>query len=104
MDLSPENWEFLERLFPEAGPELLRLYAGAQTNANLLHADLYTIRDLLELSGYQAEQPLHALLLLMLVALDEGSLCVELSLAALKRRLNDLVSEAEASDWSDVIL
>src|SRR5438445_232401 len=104
MEPTPELHAFLTDLFPEAGPELLRLCTGAATNANLLHADFYTIHDLLELSGYEGEQPLCALLLALLVALDEGSLCVELSEAGLSRRLADLVSEAEAAMWVKRIL
>jgi exodeoxyribonuclease V alpha subunit len=81
---------FLRRLFPEAGPELLRLYASAAEDANLLHTDFYTIRDLLDLSGYADQEALHALLLVLLLALDEGSLCVEASETGLDRRLAGL--------------
>src|SRR5690242_15799309 len=95
---------FLRELFPEAGPELLRLYEGAAENADLLRTDFYTIRDLLDLSGYAAHEALHALLLGLMVALDEGSLCIEVSEASLRRRLTDLAGEADARAWATRIL
>src|SRR5207245_9153025 len=91
---------FLRDVFPNAGPELLRLYEAAAENTNLLHTDFYTIRDLMELSGYTTQEPLQALLLVMLLALDEGSLCVEASEASLARRLGDLIGEADARSWA----
>lgn len=89
--------------FPDGSPALVRLCASSLENGGLLRSDLYTISDLLELSGYQSES-LHALLLVMLVALDEGSLCVEVSARSLAQRLADLVEEAEAQDWAQRII
>src|SRR5271156_1078515 len=92
---------FLRTLFPEASPTLLALYAGAAEHAGLLRTDFYTLRDLLDLSGYGSQEPLHVLLLALILALDEGSLCVEATEAGLTRRLAylgidpaDLVHEA----------
>src|SRR5262249_28054324 len=62
-------------------------YTSAAEDANLLSTDFYTIRDLLDLSGYADQEPVHALLLVLLLALDEGSLCVEAAPAGLERRL-----------------
>lgn len=95
---------FCESQFQDASPELLRLCASGMENAGLLRSDFYTIGDLLELSGYGESESLHALLLVLLLALDEGSLCVELSHQALAARLADLVEEAEAHSWSERIL
>jgi hypothetical protein len=47
-----EHTEFLRELFPEADESLARLFASAAENADLLHTDFYTIRDLLDLSCY----------------------------------------------------
>src|SRR5262249_39949290 len=87
---------FLRRLFPAISTDLMHLYAQAAEQGGLLHAEFCTIRDLLELSDYEAEEPLHAALLVLLLALDEGSLCVEVAEEALARRLGDLVEEEVA--------
>src|SRR5947209_19893147 len=93
MKASPPFALFLRDLFPEAGPELLRLYETAAETSNLLRVDFYTIRDLVALSDYTREEALQALLLIMLMAPDEGSLCMEAWEASLKRRLADLDGE-----------
>jgi exodeoxyribonuclease V alpha subunit len=90
--------DFLRDLFPEATEDLLRLLSSAQANANLVDADFYTLRDLLELSGYESEEPVLVLLLALLVALEEGSLCVEASVAGLSRRLAGLAEDAVLSE------
>jgi exodeoxyribonuclease V alpha subunit len=98
MALQPLSTGFLSRLFPGAGQALLALYASAAENAGLVATDFYTIRDLLQLSGYSGEEPLQVLLLSLTIALDEGSLCIEASEAGLSRRLGDLVDADQAAD------
>jgi exodeoxyribonuclease V alpha subunit len=95
-----DQYPFLRELFPAAGPELMRLLHGGVDNAMLLRNDFYTMRDWLEIAGGADLEPLHAILLLMLVALEEGSLCIEASPAALQKRLLDVVPEPDASAWS----
>jgi exodeoxyribonuclease V alpha subunit len=97
MPLKSDFAGFLAGLFPEASAACIDLYANAADNAGLLRTDFYTIRDLLDLSGYANEQPLHVLLLCLLLALDEGSLCVEASAAGLARRLAHLGDGAKLS-------
>lgn len=92
MDLS----RLVRELFPQASPELAALYAGAIDNAALLQADFLSVRDLIDLSGHTEHESLQALLLVMFVALSEGSLCVESSPAGLARRLADLEPTAPA--------
>ncbi len=104
MDQQPEAHKWLPVLFPEAGEELRQLLASAADNADLSHTDFYTIRDLLDLSGYETEQSLHLLLLIMLLALQEGSLCLEVSLAGLGRYLADLADANTAQDWASSIV
>jgi exodeoxyribonuclease V alpha subunit len=99
-----EHTEFLRELFPEAEESLVRLFASAAENADLLHTDFYTIRDLLDLSCYSGPTTLHVLLLTLLLALEEGSLCVEASPSGLKKRLADLVGDHEAGDWAERLL
>jgi len=68
-----EYFHFLREIFPHAGPELLRLLQGAAENALLLRSDFYTIRDWLEIAECRADDVPAAILLLMLVALEEGA-------------------------------
>ena len=95
-----EQHYFLREIFPSAGPELLRLLQGAAENALLLRSDFHTIRDWLEIAGYRDRDEAHVMLLLMLVALEEGSLCIDMAEAALLRRLRDFVPETEAVEWT----
>jgi exodeoxyribonuclease V alpha subunit len=95
-----EQSGFLASVFPEASEALLALYASAAENAGLVSTDFYTIRDLLVLSDYTKEGPLHVLLLCLTIALDEGNLCIEASQAGLERRLGDLVGTDAATDFA----
>ena len=89
----------MRELFPDVGEELSLLLDGAVENSGLLASDYMTVRDLLELSGYAHEEPLHVLLLILLTALDEGSLCVEVSEERLSHRLASLASAASVGSW-----
>src|SRR5687767_8245389 len=102
-DLAPYGY-FLRDVFPRASPELLRLFEGAAENASLLRSDYLTIRDWLDIARCGDVESLHALVLVMLLALEEGSLCVELSATSLTRRLDDLVDATEAQAWATRIL
>src|SRR5947209_9072201 len=95
---------FLKELFPKASPELLRLLEGAAENAGLLRGDYFTIRDWLEIADYCDGEGLAALLLTLMLALEEGSLCVEASPESIARRLTDLVGADEAMMWARRIL
>jgi exodeoxyribonuclease V alpha subunit len=92
---------FLKEIFPRAGPDLLRLLHGAADNAMLLRTDFHTMRDWLELADCVDHAEAHVILLLMLVALEEGSLCIELVTSALIRRLRDFVTEQDAASWAE---
>lgn len=96
MSWQTDHSGFLAGIFPEAGPALLKLYGSAAENAGLLRTDFYTIRDLLDLSGYGHEESLQVVLLCMMLALDEGSLCVEASGKGLARRLTHIADEEAA--------
>ncbi len=95
---------FLKELFPQASAELLRLLGGAAENAGLLRGDYFTIRDWLEIAEYGDAEGLVALLLVLMLALEEGSLCVEASAESIARRLTDLVGGDEAQVWAQRIL
>lgn len=90
---------FLE-ICPGKDERCRRLYEGAVENGGLLATDFYTLRDWLETAEYETHLSLHALLILLLLALDEGSLCLEQSEATFRRRLEAIVSEEDARFWS----
>jgi exodeoxyribonuclease V alpha subunit len=94
---------FLREIFPDAGRELQGLLHGAAENALLMRSDFYTIRDWVEIARCPDQEELHAILLLMLVALDEGSLCIETAPEPLLRRLGDLTDADDAAAWSQRI-
>jgi exodeoxyribonuclease V alpha subunit len=95
----------LRRLFPEAGPELSRLLAAVEQEGGLLYSDYVTIRDLLDLSGYGEHEPLHVLLVVMLLALEDGSVCVELRRERIEKRLGDAgVAEEAAAYWGQRVI
>jgi exodeoxyribonuclease V alpha subunit len=96
--------EFLRENFPGASDDLLRLLSAARENTNLTDTDFYTMKDLLELSEYVGDEVLSALLLILLLALDEGSLCIEVSEAALARRFDNVVEPVDAQSWSQRIV
>jgi exodeoxyribonuclease V alpha subunit len=95
---------FLKDLFPNSSPELLRLLESSAENAGLLRGDYFTIRDWLEIADYPAAEGLIALLLVLMLALEEGSLCVEASAESIARRLTDLVGADDAMAWAGRIL
>ena len=94
----------LNDLFPKAGPQLLRLLAAAAENASLLRGDYFTMRDWLEISGDEGEESAVVLLLVMMLSLEEGSLCVTASAESIAGRLSDLVGADEALAWAQRVL
>ena len=94
-----EFFHFLKEIFPQAGPDLLRLLQGAAENTLLMRSDFYTIRDWLEIAGLDGDEPATAVLLLLMVALEEGSLCIAISEHALERRLRDVAPDADVMAW-----
>lgn len=91
-----------KQLFPAATPRVLALHAAAASEIDPI--DLYTIRDLTELSNRPDDEELHVLLLLMLLAVGEGSACIEFSEENLCRRLADFIPEPEAAAWAAAIV
>jgi exodeoxyribonuclease V alpha subunit len=91
--------QVMPELLSGIGDGLRQVYQGAIDNSGLLTSDYMTLRDLLELSGYTDKEPLHALLLIMLAALNEGSLCVEINAERLNKRLKDLTDLETVEPW-----
>lgn len=94
---------FVRSLFPGAGKELLHFYDAAVDKGGLLYTELCTIHDLLNLSCYADQEPVHTVLILMLAALDEGSVCIDTAELALAGRLRNILHEEGAKDWAQRI-
>jgi exodeoxyribonuclease V alpha subunit len=102
--MSGELLNLVRNLFPGAGAPLRALHQSVVDNGPLLPVDFLSIQDLLALSDYGDQESLHVLLLLMFLALQEGSLCVEISRPGLASRLSDLVGDEQADPWVTSIL
>jgi exodeoxyribonuclease V alpha subunit len=100
MNRLPELNRFVRTQFPHAQAELLDLYDAAIDDGILLFAEICTIHDLLHMSGHEKDEPLHALLILMLAALEEGSVCIEASEPALTTRLSHFLEIDPAKTWA----
>jgi exodeoxyribonuclease V alpha subunit len=98
-----ETSHFLKDIFPLASAESLQLMNGAVENTMLLRSDFYAMRDLLDIANCSSDESAQAILLLLLIALEEGSLCIEIARPALLRRLRDLVPESDAAAWAQRI-
>ena len=90
---------FSERVFPECRAGAVAAFARRRGECRVSAQRFYTMHDWLEIADYREEDAAHAILLLMLVALEEGSLCIEIAEPALLQRLRDLVPETEAAVW-----
>jgi exodeoxyribonuclease V alpha subunit len=77
--------------------ELKGIYLGSQ-RLELPFLDYITIRDLMELSGYQFDAPLAALLVAMFSVLQEGSLCLDLAQGGLFARLLAFMEKKKAEE------
>jgi exodeoxyribonuclease V alpha subunit len=78
----------------DSDPRVTRLYSAALEQLELSWLDYMSMRDLRRLSE-QDDLELQALLLLAFSALDEGSLCLTLSVPHLDRRYGDFFEAAE---------
>jgi len=96
--------EYLLEIVPEADARLRRLYAGAVKDAGLLATDFYTLRDWLEATKYEKVHSLHALIVLLMVVLDEGSLCLHLTEDNCTCRLGEFLSQEDARYWGKKIV
>ncbi|MEA3429212.1 MAG: AAA family ATPase, partial [Thermodesulfobacteriota bacterium] len=67
-------------------------------DSELSALDCMTIRDLCELSGYQNDLPLFAVLMAMFAVLQEGSLCLSLDKNSLSTRLQIFMEKDTAEE------
>jgi exodeoxyribonuclease V alpha subunit len=91
---------FVRSLFPGASADLRALHQSAIDNGPLLPLDFLSVQDLLAISDYGDHESLHVLLMLMFLALEEGSLSIEVSQVGLANRLADLCGNEKAENWS----
>lgn len=79
------------------------LYRAAVENLDLTVADYLALRELLALSGVTPEPALEALLLALFQARSEGSLCLPLTLPALRRAFARLAPAPQAEAWAAAV-
>ena len=78
------NLGYLDGLFPKADEATFRLLAAAVEQGGFLACDLHALRDLLELSGYLDRPAAFAIVIALMSALDDGSLCVAATVPCLR--------------------
>jgi exodeoxyribonuclease V alpha subunit len=95
---------FLKTVFPEASAGLLTLLEAAAEQAGVLRSDFFTIRDWLEVAESPGHETAVVMLLVLMLALDEGSLCAAATEDSVGRRLADLVGPDAATLWARRVL
>lgn len=87
----------IKLLMPSAdaqASELLR--AALESEAGLSAADFLIMRDLMDLSGYR-DVELQAIIVCMLIAVNEGSICLKYEESRIKKRLGLFLDEEKAT-------
>ena len=106
-EISPRLTCFLKRTLPSRGrpPSCCVCSGGGRRERRaLLRGDYFTIRDWLEIADYDDAEGLIALLLVLMLALEEGSLCVLASAESIASRLTGVVGADDARAWARRIL
>jgi exodeoxyribonuclease V alpha subunit len=75
------------RIFAGASPSAVKRLAPFISQMQLALLDYMTIRDLMEIGGYQEDTALAVVLMTLFAALQEGSLCLDLDQEKLLNRL-----------------
>ena len=83
--------------------EIQEIYSRAP-KLELPFLDLMTARDLLQVSGYEDDASLLAVLLSLFRALEEGSLCLDLHGESLRAGLSAFLGEEKARQLAEVFL
>src|SRR5688572_20510689 len=81
---------WLAGLFGDSLGDCLLLLDRALWEGSLGTSDVYTVHDLLDLGGKHGDDAIAALLILLFMALSEGSPCVRLDASSLAHRLGEL--------------
>jgi exodeoxyribonuclease V alpha subunit len=91
--------QWVRDALPADTPRLARLLEQAVERADLRACDVYSLADFLGAVDAFAAENLGLLLLTLMLALDEGSLAVEISQKALARRLADVAPDEDLASW-----
>jgi len=98
-----EKTQFMDRLLDlgilreEMGEDIRYIYLCSQ-KLELPLLDYMTVRDLVEMSGYEDDAPLLAVLVTMFGALQEGSLCLDMEHERLCAKLTSFVGSDRAGE------
>ena len=84
-------------LLEETGEDIRYIYLCSQ-KLELPFLDYMTVRDLVEMGGYEDDAPLIAVLMTMFGALQEGSLCLDLEEERLCARMLGFIEERKAGE------
>ncbi len=90
-------------IIPENSKSLEALYMSALNKANLSAIDYMDIRDLMNISGYEKDVPLAALLICMFDSLKNGSLCLRIDKSWITKKLLNFLELKEAQILSEQI-
>src|SRR3954470_10258215 len=94
---------WVREALPELPPRLARLVDQAAAAVDFPASDVYSLADFLAVVPRAAET-LGLLVVPLFLALEEGSLAIDLAPAALERRLRELVPEEDFRAWIDAAL
>jgi len=104
-----EKTQFIDRLLDlgilreETGEDTRYTYLSSQ-KLELPLLDYMTLRDLVEISGYEDDAPFIAVLITMFGALQEGSLCLDLDKERLCDRMLGFIEERKAGEMATAFL
>lgn len=94
----------IELLPDSADAQVRELFdAARESDIGLSAADLFIVRDLMELSGYR-DVELEAIILCMLIAVNEGSICLKLEELRIAKRLGTFLDGAKAAALAKCIM
>ena len=100
-EVDREKTQFMDKLLdlgilPEKTGEDIRYIYLCSQKLEIPFLDYLTVRDLVEISGYEDDAPLIAVLMTMFGALQEGSLCLDINKERLYTGLLSFIEEERA--------
>jgi exodeoxyribonuclease V alpha subunit len=107
--MEKEKTQFMDKLLDlgilreETREDIRYVYLSSQ-KLELPFLDYMTVRDLVEMSRYEDDAPLIAVLMTMFGALQEGSLCLDLDKERLCTRLLGFIEERRAGEMATAFL
>jgi len=104
-----EKTQFIDKLIgfgillEETGEDIRTIYICSQ-RLELPFIDYMNIRDLVEMSGYEDDAPIIAVLIALFGALQEGSLCLDIDKERLYTGLRSFIEEQKAGEMAAAFL